>query len=187
MSVILGLDPGSRITGFGVLAMEAGRLRCLDCGQVRAGTDAMDARLRRIHADVTALVAEFAPDAIAVERVFVARNPDSALKLGQARGVAIVAATAAGAALHEYTPTAIKQAVVGRGHAAKAQVQHMVQALLGLGEIPPVDAADALAVALCHAHAGDPRLAPEPSSRAGARRSTRAAWAAHLAARRELP
>lgn len=186
MSIILGLDPGSRITGFGVIALHVGRIECLASGQIRAGTGAMDARLRRIYADVSALVAEFSPEVVAVEQVFVARNPDSALKLGQARGAAIVAATAKGATLHEYAPTAIKQAVVGRGHAAKPQVQHMVQALLGLTEVPPADAADALAVAVCHAHGGEGRSGRGRAG-SGARRSGRAAWAAHLAARGQLP
>ena len=176
MAVILGLDPGSRLTGFGVIATERGKTRCLECGHIRAGTDQMVLRLQRIHAGVAELVQEFSPDVVAVERVFVARNPDSALKLGQARGVAIVAATGAGAELFEYTPTAIKQAIVGRGHAAKAQVQHMVSALLELAEVPAPDAADALAVALCHAHGGATKA---PVGRAGAR----AAWAALVTAR----
>lgn len=152
MSVILGLDPGSRLTGFGVVETVHGRPVCLACGQIRAGTDAIHQRLVRIHAGLTEIVDEFAPEVVAAERVFMHRNADAALKLGQARGAAVVAATARGAAFFEYAPNEVKHAVVGRGHAAKGQVQHMIQAILNLAELPPPDAADALAVAVCHAH-----------------------------------
>ena len=154
--IVLGLDPGSRITGFGVLSIDRARrsqpAHCLSCGHIRAGSDAMHLRLARIKSGIDELVAEFQPDVVAIERIFMNKHADAALKLGQARGVAIVAATAAGAALFEYAPNAVKQAAVGKGHADKSQVQHMMKALLNLADTPPPDAADALAVALCHTH-----------------------------------
>jgi len=157
VSIILGLDPGSRLTGFGIVEVVRGRPTCLGCGQIRAGTDEMHLRLARIHEGLLELVAEFAPTDVAAERVFVHKNVDAALKLGQARGVAIVAATSAGAAFFEYAPNEVKHAVVGRGHAAKGQVQHMMKAILTLDDLPPPDAADALAVAVCHAHTAHTR------------------------------
>jgi crossover junction endodeoxyribonuclease RuvC len=149
---ILGIDPGSRITGFGVVDSDGVRSRHVASGCIRASGDGLDARLASIFDGVRDVVREWRPDQVAVERVFVSRNADSALKLGQARGAAICATLELGAELHEYAARSVKQAVVGRGSADKVQVQHMVRALLALDAVPAADAADALAVALCHAH-----------------------------------
>ena len=148
---ILGLDPGSRRTGFGVIDCRGAEAVCVTSGCIDvAGLPVAD-RLRQIHARLRELVEALQPDAVAVERVFVKRNVDSALKLGQARGAAL-AALAAHTDLHEYAPRAVKLAVVGTGAAEKAQVAHMVGQILRLAEAPVGDAADALAIALCHAH-----------------------------------
>lgn len=151
---ILGIDPGSRHTGFGIIDCTGGDYRCVVHGRIDVSGASLAERLYRIHDGIRALLARHAPDEIAVERVFVNRNVDSALKLGQARGAAL-AALGADAAVHEYAPRAIKLAVVGFGAADKAQVAHMVRQLLVLGaEVAlATDASDALAVALCHAHA----------------------------------
>jgi crossover junction endodeoxyribonuclease RuvC len=148
---VLGLDPGSLRTGFGVIDCAGGRERYVASGCIDAGRHDMITRLQRIHAEVSALVREHRPDIIAIERVFMHRNPDSALKLGQARGVALCAAAHLGARVHEYAPRAIKLAVTGYGAAAKLQVAEMVRTLLALEFRLAADAADALAVALCHA------------------------------------
>jgi crossover junction endodeoxyribonuclease RuvC len=148
---VLGLDPGSRRTGFGIIDCSAGRERHVASGCIDVARDTMIVRLQRIHAAVTALVHEHRPDIVAIERVFIHRNPDSALKLGQARGVALCAAAQLGARVHEYAPRAIKLAVTGYGAAAKPQVEDMVRRLLALEARLAADAADALAVALCHA------------------------------------
>ncbi len=151
---ILGVDPGSRITGFGIIQVARGRARYVASGCLRLGAGPMSERLAEIFSHMSAIVNEYRPQQMAIESVFVRLNPSSALKLGQARGVAIAAAVAAGLPVAEYSPTAVKQAVVGTGRADKAQVQHMVARLLALGGPPQADAADALAVALCHAHHG---------------------------------
>ena len=148
---ILGLDPGSLRTGFGLIDCHANGERHVASGCIAVGGADLMVRLRRIFEAVAALVAEHRPDEIAVERVFVHRNPDSALKLGQARGAALCAALAHSAAAHEYAPRAIKLAVSGYGAAEKNQVAQMVCVLLQLTTQPGPDAADALAVALCHA------------------------------------
>lgn len=149
---ILGIDPGSRVTGFGVIRAAGPREAYLASGCIRTGDDPLPRRLERIFTGLEAVIAEHAPGELAIEQVFLHRNADSALKLGHARGVAMMAAVRAGLAVHEYSATAVKQAVVGRGHAEKGQVQHMVGRLLGLAGALQEDAADALAVALCHAH-----------------------------------
>ena len=162
---ILGLDPGSRVTGFGVVDAGHTGLRYVASGCIRVGSGAMAARLLEIHRHVAELVDTYAPGEIAVERVFMHKNPDSALKLGQARGAALCGACHAGAPVYEYAPRAIKQTVTGTGAAAKGQVQHMIKALLTLEGRLSADAADALAIAVCHAqHRG------MPQRRAGARR-----------------
>lgn len=148
---ILGLDPGSRVTGFGVVDAGQGGLRYVASGCIRVGNGAMPARLLEIHRHVTELVDTYAPGEIAIERVFMHKNPDSALKLGQARGAALCGACHAGAPVFEYAPRAIKQTVTGTGAAAKGQVQHMIKALLTLQGRLSADAADALAIAVCHA------------------------------------
>lgn len=148
---LLGVDPGSRITGFGIILLENRQHRYLSSGCIRTEGGEMAGRLQEIFQGLSQLIQEFQPHMLAIEKVFMHRNADAALKLGQARGAALVAATNAGLAVHEYTPNEIKQAVVGHGHADKRQVQHMVRVLLNLPATPQADAADALAVALCHA------------------------------------
>lgn len=150
-SRILGIDPGSQITGFAVIDGGAKPTACvIDC--LRLPRAAFPVRLGEIFKRLSAVIAEWQPDEMAIENVFVSRNAASALKLGQARGAAICAGAAAGLAVAEYTPTQIKQAVVGRGHADKTQIQHMIGMLLANGGKLQADAADAAAVALCHAH-----------------------------------
>ncbi|WP_166265965.1 crossover junction endodeoxyribonuclease RuvC [Marinobacter caseinilyticus] len=152
MAIILGVDPGSRITGYGLIRCEGRRTEYLDSGCIRVGEKPMAQRLQTIFHSLATLIGEYRPDEFAIEQVFMARNPDSALKLGQARGAAIVSAANSGLAVFEYSARQVKQAVVGNGGADKAQVQHMVQTLLSLSRKPQADAADALAIALCHAH-----------------------------------
>ncbi len=172
---ILGLDPGSLRTGYGLIDCTASGERHIanGCIQVRGGDFLM--RLRHIFEAIALLINEHRPDEIAIERVFVHKNIDSALKLGQARGAAICAAVALGASAHEYAPRAIKLAVSGFGAAEKSQVARMVVALLGLEQRPSADAADALAVALCHAQSRRleslraASLTPRASARRGAR------------------
>lgn len=149
---ILGIDPGSRLTGFGVIDVAGGRAQYIASGCVRVPEGELAARLKVIYDGVAAVIAEYAPTHLAIEKVFLARNPDSALKLGQARGAAICAAVNGALGVSEYSALQIKQAVVGVGHAQKEQVQHMVKALLQLSGMPQADAADALACALCHGH-----------------------------------
>jgi crossover junction endodeoxyribonuclease RuvC len=148
---ILGLDPGSVRTGYGVIDCGPLGEQHVTSGCIKAGTGDFPRRLRHIYEAVVLLIEAHRPDEIAIEKVFVHRNPDSALKLGQARGAAICAALGSGASAHEYAPRAIKLAVSGYGAADKAQVAQMVTALLRLERRPAADAADALAVALCHA------------------------------------
>jgi crossover junction endodeoxyribonuclease RuvC len=168
---ILGLDPGSLRTGYGVIDCGAGGERHVTNGCINAGTGDFPQRLRRIFDAIAVLIETHRPDEIAIERVFVHRNPDSALKLGQARGAAICAALALGASAHEYAPRAIKLAVSGYGGAEKSQVSRMVSMLLGLTSPPTADAADALAVALCHAQTRrlSALTAMQPAPRPGAR------------------
>ncbi|MFO7551176.1 MAG: crossover junction endodeoxyribonuclease RuvC [Haliea sp.] len=152
MAVILGIDPGSRKTGFGIINYVSGRSEYLTSGVIRLPAGDLPERLRVIYASVTELVLLHCPDQLAIEQVFMARSAGSALKLGQARGAAIVACVAQDMAVAEYSARQIKQAVVGTGAADKSQVQHMVKVLLKLPAEPQEDAADALAAALCHAH-----------------------------------
>ncbi|MCU7810336.1 MAG: crossover junction endodeoxyribonuclease RuvC [Candidatus Thiodiazotropha sp. (ex Notomyrtea botanica)] len=149
---ILGIDPGSRITGFGLIDSDGMKSSHITHGVIRLQGEALPPRLGEIFAQVSALIEQHRPEVMAIEQVFVAKNPSSALKLGQARGAAICAAMQHGLDVSEYTPTRIKQSVVGTGRADKGQVQHMVRMILGLSENPQADAADALAVALSHAH-----------------------------------
>lgn len=149
---ILGLDPGSRRTGYGFVACDGADYTHVDHGCIDVSGLDLALRLRRIFEAVTELIVRYQPDEVAVERVFVNRNVESALKLGQARGAAL-AAIAVGTAVHEYAPREIKLAIVGFGGAEKAQVGHMVAQLLTLPTLAQADAADALAVAICHAHA----------------------------------
>jgi crossover junction endodeoxyribonuclease RuvC len=147
---ILGIDPGSHVTGWGVIEADGPRLRRVDSGVIRASGDALGVRLAAIHRDLEALIARLAPQAAALEAVFTHRNPRSALLLGHARGAALVACSLAGLAAAEYPPARVKAAVSGYGRADKLQVQQMVQRLLGLDARPRSDEADALAVAICH-------------------------------------
>ncbi len=149
---ILGIDPGSRLTGFGIIEIESRRIVYVASGCIRTQETGLDGRLREIFEGVGEVLKEYRPEVMAIETVFVRHNVASALKLGQARGAAICAVATRGVPCHEYSPTQIKQAVVGRGNAAKAQVQHMIRSLLALPSMPQADACDALACALCHAH-----------------------------------
>lgn len=149
---ILGIDPGSRITGYGVIDCSGERRQYIASGCVRVPDGPLPARLKVIFESVRTLILDYQPTQLAVEQVFVNRNPDSALKLGQARGAAICAGVLHDLPVSEYSPREVKQAIVGRGGAEKGQVQHMVMALLELTASPQADAADALAVALCHSH-----------------------------------
>jgi len=150
---ILGIDPGSRITGYGLLEKRGNRLLHIDNGAIFTRSDApLDVRLKTIYGELCRLIGDHAPDAVAVERIFAAKNALSALKLGHARGVAILAGANANLPVFEYTALQVKSAVVGHGRAAKIQVQQMVRTLMGLPEIAQEDASDALAVAICHAH-----------------------------------
>lgn len=147
---VLGLDPGSRVTGFGVIEMEGNAFRHIESGNLRLPDAELCERLRIIFERLTAIIERTRPNVMAVEKVFMARNPQSALTLGQARGAALVAAANLGIEVVEYSALQVKQATVGRGKAAKQQVQHMVRVLLGLQKLPPSDTADALACAICH-------------------------------------
>ncbi|MCC7080903.1 MAG: crossover junction endodeoxyribonuclease RuvC [Burkholderiales bacterium] len=149
---ILGIDPGLRVTGFGVIEHSGGKLRYVTSGWVRSGSGELAERLKAILDGLAEVIAANRPEQVAIEKVFVNVNPQSTLALGQARGSAICAAVIAGLPVAEYTALQVKQAVVGKGHAQKQQVQHMVRRLLALPGDPSPDAADALACAICHAH-----------------------------------
>ena len=151
---ILGIDPGLRVTGFGVIEQTGSKLHYLASGCVRSGDGDLAARLKAILEGLAEVIGAHRPQEVAVEKVFVNVNPKSTLLLGQARGAAICAAVIAGLPVAEYTALQVKQAVVGKGHAKKEQVQHMVRRLLALPGDPSPDAADALACAICHAHGG---------------------------------
>jgi len=149
---ILGIDPGSRLTGFGVLDFVGDRPTYVASGTVRSPDGTLPDRLRRIFVSVGDIVDKYQPDAVAIESVFMAKNASSALKLGHARSAALCATFAFEIDVFEYAPREIKQAIVGTGSASKAQVQHMVTALLQLDAVPSSVAADALATAICHGH-----------------------------------
>lgn len=152
MTIILGVDPGSRITGYGVIKCQGRQQIYLGSGCIRTSSDELPSRLKVIFDGISEIIRQYQPDEFAIERVFMAKNADSALKLGQARGAAIVAATNADLPVAEYSATQIKNAVVGTGRAQKSQVQHMIQQILKLPAAPQADAADALGVAVCHFH-----------------------------------
>ena len=149
---ILGIDPGSRITGFGVLDFAGNKASYVASGTCRSVDGSFPERLRSIYESVGAIVERYQPEVVAIESVFMAKNAGSALKLGQARSAALCATFSIEVEVHEYAPREIKQAIVGTGSATKEQVQHMVVALLSLDRLPAADAADALAAALCHGH-----------------------------------
>ena len=158
---ILGIDPGSERTGYGCVETDGRRHHFVTCGAITAlAGDAFPHRLARIHRELAAVLAKYQPECVAVESLFHAVNARSALKLGHARGVAILAAVEAGCEVVEYTPAEVKRAVVGYGRAEKHQVQRMITLLLGLDKAPsPYDASDALAVAICHLHSMPPARA----------------------------
>lgn len=152
---VLGIDCGMEYTGYGVVELDANaELTCLTCGAIKLSSRSpLPSRLATIFDRLGAIIVEHLPDNVAIEEVFYALNVKSALKLGQVRGVAMLAASSAGLEVAEYSPLTIKSAVVGYGRAEKSQVQHMVMELLHLEEVPkPADAADALAIAICHLH-----------------------------------
>jgi crossover junction endodeoxyribonuclease RuvC len=150
---ILGIDPGSRVTGYGLVDADRGRLVFVACGVVKTtAQQPLAYRLNEIFEGINEVVQLHRPAIAAIEEVFLATNPRSALKLGHARGAAVVAAMQNGLTVYDYSPRAIKKGVVGYGQAGKSQVQHMVRVLLGLSGAPSADAADALAVAICHAN-----------------------------------
>lgn len=150
--IILGIDPGLNVTGFGLIEVGGNHAAYLASGCIRASGSELAGRLRIIFEGIQELIETHRPDEAAIENVFMHRNASSALKLGQARGAAICAMVTRGLAVHEYTPAQIKQSMVGRGAADKEQVRHMVCALLGLRVPPRLDASDALACALSHLH-----------------------------------
>lgn len=149
---IIGIDPGSRITGYGLVDSNGFRHQYVSSGFLRINGDALPQRLGDIFSRISELIAEWQPEAMAIEKVFVNNNVDSALKLGQARGAAICAAVNAGLEVSEYTPRTIKKAVTGQGAADKDQIRLMMQRLLDLQELPQADEADALAISVCHAN-----------------------------------
>jgi crossover junction endodeoxyribonuclease RuvC len=152
---VLGIDCGGEYTGFGVVEIGIrGKLCCLTCGAIKlSAREALPRRLSRIYSQLGTIISEHQPDEVAIEDVFYALNVKSALKLGQVRGVAMLAAATAGLEVAEYSPLSIKSSVVGYGRAEKQQVQHMVTQLLDLAAPPePMDASDALAIAICHLH-----------------------------------
>jgi len=152
--LVLGIDPGTAITGYGLVKGEDDDLTLVAYGAITTSSDwPLPERLQRIHRELTAVIEDRQPTAVAVEELFFSKNVRTALSVGQARGVALLAAANAGLPIHEYTPLQVKQAIVGYGRATKDQVQQMVKMLLGLDSVPqPDDAADAIAVAICHIH-----------------------------------
>ena len=172
---ILGIDPGSRITGYGIVESDGAETRYVASGCIRISATDFSARLEEVYNGVRGLIEEYDPGQAAIEKVFVHRNADSALKLGQARAAAICGTFGGHLELFEYAARQIKQAVVGKGGADKQQVQHMVKAILSLRGMPGQDEADALAVAICHAHS-QPLGSLLPSSELSARRAAQTSW-----------
>ncbi len=159
--LVLGIDPGSRTTGYGVIDVRGNTLSYIDCGCIQAGDGALPQRLKIIFSSLSEVIAKYQPQRAVIEEVFMGRNAASALKLGQARGAAMSACLNQNLPVDEYSARQVKQAVVGAGAAEKGQVQHMVKALLLIRDNIAEDAADALAVAICHAntHASLVRMA----------------------------
>lgn len=151
MAIILGIDPGSRVTGFGVIRFKQGHCQYLASGCIRMGNVSLAERLQKIFQGLKEVIGIYQPEQVGIEKVFVGRNIDSALKLGHARGAAILAAAESMLPICEYSARQVKRSVVGFGAADKNQVQQMVSALLKLSQVPAQDAADALAIAICHA------------------------------------
>ena len=169
MAVILGIDPGSRICGYGLINAIGNKLEFVACGCIKVADLDFPERLQTIYEGISEIVERYHPQAVAVEEVFMGKNAASALKLGQARGAAIVACTSHALEVSEYSARKVKQALVGSGNADKLQVQHMISAILTLSSRPQEDAADALAVAVCHAHTSSSliRMAGVRASRKG--------------------
>ena len=166
---VLGVDPGTHVTGFGVVDVVSGSVRHVAHGQIRTRTkEPLWLRIATIHEGLEEVIRAHRPDVLSLETCFVGKNIQSALKLGHTRGAVMIAATGAGLDFAEYAPTAIKQAVTGRGRADKHQVAQMVKMILGLKETPPSDAADALAAAICHVQ-GSRTLKPITTPGRGAR------------------
>jgi len=149
--IIIGIDPGSRLTGFGVIRNLSNKMEYIDSGYIRVKGDSLPQKLGYIFSELSIVIAEHQPQQMGIENVFMHKNADSALKLGQARGAAICAAYQAGVEVAEYAPREIKLTIVGKGSAQKEQVQHMVTRLLSLQQQLQADEADALAIAICHA------------------------------------
>lgn len=152
MSIILGIDPGSQVTGYGVIQIRQNKAIYLASGCIRVDKVEHPTRLKQIFNGIRQVIEQYHPTQAAVEQIFMHKNPNSAIKLGQARGAALTALSLANLEIAEYTPRLVKQSVVGYGNAQKIQVQHMVRVLLELSGFPQADAADALAIALCHAN-----------------------------------
>lgn len=169
----MGIDPGSVVTGYGVVDSDGAHSLYVASGALPVKADALSLRLKRIFEGIGAVIFEYQPEAVAIEEVFMSRNAASALKLGQARGAAIAAAATQGLPVAEYAPRHIKQALVGRGAADKQQVQHMVKILLNYQHTLQADEADALAVALTHAHIGATLARVSQADRVAARRRRR--------------
>jgi crossover junction endodeoxyribonuclease RuvC len=184
---ILGIDPGSRNAGYGVIEIEGSRVLPLDHGVIRVpASEALGTRLQKLHAALIEVIERHRPHEVAIEEVFTAHNIRSALVLGQARGVLLLAASSGGCEVHEYAARAVKKAIAGYGQADKTQVGQMVKSLLGLSKVPAQDAADALAIALCHAHSREMkrRAASQGGDRMkGSHGSGRKAWARVVEAR----
>lgn len=157
MTRVLGIDPGSRVTGYGVIETDGVRSRYLGSGCIRTVSGDFPARLGEIFNGLREVLLHWQPREVAIEQVFVSRNASSALKLGQARGAAISAVVTLELPVFEYTPAAVKQGLVGNGRAEKEQVQHMVRIILGMQGNMSLDESDALAIALCHAHSNTTR------------------------------
>ena len=152
MLSVIGIDPGSRVTGYGIIRCQGQKIQHLAHGCIKIDSEDWSSRLHEIFAGLTKVIHQYHPEHAAIEQVFMSQNANSAIKLGQARGAAIVAVAEHGLPLAEYAARQVKRAVVGYGAATKQQIQHMMKQLMGLPELPPADAADALAIALCHAH-----------------------------------
>jgi crossover junction endodeoxyribonuclease RuvC len=182
---IFGIDPGSERTGYGCVETDGSRHRIITSGAIKAPPAAsFPEKLLRIHAGLATLLGECQPDCVAIENVFFASNARSALKLGHARGVAMLAAVEAGLPIVEYSPAEVKRAVVGYGRAEKHQVQQMVKLILGLATLPtPHDAADALAVAICHCHSMLPVGVDAPKAANPARSRAATSWRHYRPAR----
>ena len=161
--IVLGIDTSLRSTGYGVLSVEGSRLRCLACGNIpNKASLPLTACLKAIHEKVAELIAAYKPDVMAVESVIYGKNAGTMLVLGEARGAVLTAAVDAGVPVYEYEPRRMKKAICGNGLAEKEQIQRMVKTLLGLSELPQNDAADALGLAICHAHSTGPLALDRP-------------------------